>query len=360
MGFVADVLGVGKGPEKAAAAAGDAQVRAAQIGADTIRDQQKQYREDSAPYAQAGQQGLASLLYGLTGQQMGGAALPMAAATGGVSAAPPIAATALGGQDAKSFDMSALIKQNGGGMLGIARAMQALRTGKVQQPQAGQQVGGMGGGMAASGAMAAASPATIPLQAASMMDSKAGGWKGALKNSARLSAGIGQQPAVQPAAQPTQSGVTGTPVGMGAGDLMRSYGYQDFQNSPDYQFRLNRGMEGLESSAAARGGLMSGAALKSLNEFNRGTFDQQFASERANFQGEQANRYGRLFDLARLGQNTVAQTGAQGASAAANIANQQNAAGQAQAGAILAGQNARQDRYSGLAGLAGGALGMFI
>lgn len=286
MSFVADVLGVGKGQEKAAQGAGDAQVRAAQIGADTIREQQKQYREDSAPYTQAGGAGLAQLLYGLTGQQMGG-------------------------------------------------------------------------GMAGAGAMmAAGTPAAIPLQAASMMGSKAGGWKGALKNSARLSAGIGQQPAVQPAAQPTQSGVTGTPVGMGAGDLMRSYGYQDFQNSPDYQFRLNRGMAGLESSAAARGGLMSGAALKSLNEFNRGTFDQQFANERQNFQGEQANRYSRLFDLARMGQNSVAQTGTAGASAASNIANLQNEMGQSQAGAILGKANARNDRYAGYANLAGSIFGM--
>lgn len=286
MSFVGDVLGMGKGQEKAAQSAGDAQVRAAQIGADTIRDQQKQYKEDSAPYAQAGVQGLASLLYGLTGQQGGGA---------------------------------------------------------------------MGGGMAGAGAMAAASPATIPLQAASMMMSnKAGGGKSALNNAIQQ-INTGQQPAVA-TAQPTQAAMP-QPAGIGAGDLMRSYGYQDFQNSPDYQFRLNRGMSGLESSAAARGGLMSGAALKSLNEFNRGTFDQQFANERQNFQGEQANRYSRLFDLARMGQNTVAQTGTQGASAAANIANLQNDMGQSQAGAVLGKANARNDRYAGYSDLAGTMFG---
>lgn len=281
MGFVADVLGVGKGPEKAAAAAGDAQVRAAQIGADTIREQQKQYREDSAPYAQAGQQGLASLMYGLTGQRMGGGQTP------------------------------------------------------AQQQLAGTVV-----------------------NAAQNFAGK--GWKGILKNSGQLSGVLQQPKPVGAEVSPPMNFNGGESMGIGAGDLMRSYSFQDFRENPDYQFRLNRGMEGIESSAAAKGGLMSGAALKSLNEFNRGTFDQQFANERQNFQGEQANRYGRLFDLARLGQNTVAQTGAQGASAAANIANQQNAVGQSQAGAILAGQNARNDRYSGLAGLAGGALGMFI
>jgi hypothetical protein len=213
MGFVADVLGVGNKPEKAARAAGDAQVQAAQIGADTIRDQQRQYREDSAPYAEAGKQGLSALASGLSN-----------------------------------------------------------------------------------------------------------------RNS----------------------------------DLMRSYSFSDFRNDPDYQFRLNRGMSGLESSAAARGGLMSGAALKSLNEFNRGTFDQQFANERQNFQGEQTNRYGRLFELARLGQNTVAQTGAGGASAAGNIANLQNQAGQSRAGAIIGASNARNDRYAGYQGLIGKGVGAFF
>lgn len=295
MSFVADVLGVGKGPEKAAQRAGDAQVQAAQIGADTIREQQKQYKEDSAPYAQAGQQGLASLLYGLTGQQMGGAPQPAAVA-------PVPAAT-----------------------------------------------------------YAPTSPSPEQQQLASAMLNSIRGiagkdWKGALKNSAQMANPVQPKPAGAEISPPMN--FNGGDMGIGAGDLMRSYSFQDFRENPDYQFRLNRGMEGVESSAAARGGLMSGAALKSLNEFNRGTFDQQFANERQNFQGEQANRYSRLFDLARMGQNTVAQTGTAGASAAAGVADLQNQAGQSRAGAILGKENARQDRYAGYADIAGRLFGM--
>lgn len=54
-------------------------------------------------------------------------------------------------------------------------------------------------------------------------------------------------------AQPSASGPTGLAV---------------FQESPDYQFRREQGMEGIGNSFAARGGAFSGNALKALNEYN--------------------------------------------------------------------------------------------
>lgn len=55
-----------------------------------------------------------------------------------------------------------------------------------------------------------------------------------------------------------------------------------FKEDPGYQFRLDQGMKGLNNSAAARGGLLSGAALKAADQYN-----QDYAS------GEYGNAFNR-------------------------------------------------------------------
>jgi len=70
----------------------------------------------------------------------------------------------------------------------------------------------------------------------------------------------------------------------------------NFQEDPGYQFRLNQGLQGLNSALAARGMGRSGAALKALTGYN-----QNFAANEYN------NAYNRNFNtmsyLAGLGQN---------------------------------------------------------
>lgn len=56
-----------------------------------------------------------------------------------------------------------------------------------------------------------------------------------------------------------------------------------FQADPGYDFRLSEGMRGINNSAAARGGVLSGAALKAASKYN-----QDFAS---NEYGNAFNRY---------------------------------------------------------------------
>ena len=47
----------------------------------------------------------------------------------------------------------------------------------------------------------------------------------------------------------------------------------DFTRDPGYQFRQQEGQRGVENSAAARGGILSGGALKAISRYN-----QDFAS----------------------------------------------------------------------------------
>lgn len=146
----------------------------------------------------------------------------------------------------------------------------------------------------------------------------------------------------------------------GQGDLMRSYGYQDFKTDPSYDFRLARGMDGVQSSAAAKGSLLSGAALKSLTDYNRGTFDQQYNNERSNYQTEQANRYGRLFSLANIGQSSAAQVGNAGAAAAQGVGQSLMAAGDARAGGVLGSRAIYSNLYGDTNKQAAQIVGAFL
>lgn len=102
-----------------------------------------------------------------------------------------------------------------------------------------------------------------------------------------------------------------------------------FLQSPDYQFRRDEGMRGIENSFAARGGAASGNALRALTEYN-----SNLAS------GEFGDYYNRLLAQAGLGQtanNTSAQAGMQ---TGANVGNALMTAGNARASGIVGSSNA--------------------
>lgn len=115
-----------------------------------------------------------------------------------------------------------------------------------------------------------------------------------------------------------------------------------FFASPDYNFRRDEGMRGLERSAAARGGAFSGNALRALNEFN-----SNLAS------GEFGNYVNRLTTMAGLGSAATSQTAAYGAQHAANAGQNALAAGNARASGIIGQGNAYGQGISDLAGIYG-------
>jgi hypothetical protein len=92
------------------------------------------------------------------------------------------------------------------------------------------------------------------------------------------------------------------------GSLMRDFGSSDFQQDPGYQFRLAEGQKALERSAAAKGGLYSGATLKDLTNYNQGSASQEFGNAYNRFQTNRATKYNQLASLAGMGQvsaNTI-------------------------------------------------------
>lgn len=118
------------------------------------------------------------------------------------------------------------------------------------------------------------------------------------------------------------------------------------QMDPGYQFRMNEGMNTLENSAAARGGLLSGNFLK-----NSQRFGQDYASN------EYQNAFNRLAALSGVGQ---AQAGSI-ANLGSNYANQAGQGmqriGDARASGYAANANAKTGMIWDLMGLGSMAMG---
>ena len=135
------------------------------------------------------------------------------------------------------------------------------------------------------------------------------------------------------------------------------FGMSQFQQDPGYSFRMSEGMKGLERSAAARGGLLSGATLKGIQRYGQDLGSQEYQNAFNRYQTERSARLNPLQSLAGVGQtsaNTIGQAGAQFVNTAGNIGmNQSNVA----ANALLAGQQARSSSYGQLGNVLGKYLG---
>lgn len=115
---------------------------------------------------------------------------------------------------------------------------------------------------------------------------------------------------------------------------------------PGYQFRLSEGMKALESSASARGNLLSGGTLKGIQRYGQDMASQEYQNAFNRYQAERAGTLNPLQSLAGVGQSTANTLGTMGM----NYANQ---AGEAYQG----GANARASGYVGQANAIGGTIG---
>jgi hypothetical protein len=121
--------------------------------------------------------------------------------------------------------------------------------------------------------------------------------------------------------------------------------------SPAYDFQLQQGEQALQNSQAAQDGVLSGAALKGLINYNQnmaGTafqnafndYQTQYGNQFNQYQTQNQNIYNRLANLAQLGQNAASSTGMQATQTGANMANTMTAAGNAQAAGTIGTANA--------------------
>ena len=127
------------------------------------------------------------------------------------------------------------------------------------------------------------------------------------------------------------------------------FGMEQFQQDPGYAFRMSEGMKGIERSAAARGGLLSGATLKGIQRYGQDLGSQEYTNAFNRYQTERNARLNPLQSLAGIGQTSTNQLVAGGQ-------NYANAAGEAMG---AAGQ-ARASGYMGSANSLSGALGQYM
>jgi len=107
------------------------------------------------------------------------------------------------------------------------------------------------------------------------------------------------------------------------------FGMEQFQADPGYGFRLKEGLRALESSAAARGGLLSGNTMRGITRYGQGLASDEYTNAFNRYQAERAARLNPLQSLAGMAQSSAntltgaagqyGQNMAQGAAAMGNI-----------------------------------------
>ena len=129
--------------------------------------------------------------------------------------------------------------------------------------------------------------------------------------------------------------------GMAAGgEFNRTFGLSNFTKDPGYQFRFDEGRRGLEGSAAARGGLLSGGTLKALTRYGQEFASNEYTNAYNRFNNDQTTRFNRLSSIAGLGQTATRDVANMGTQNAQYIGNNQMAAGNAQAAGYVGQANA--------------------
>ena len=127
------------------------------------------------------------------------------------------------------------------------------------------------------------------------------------------------------------------------------FGMEQFQADPGYAFRMSEGMKGLERSAAARGGLLSGSMLKGIQRYGQDLGSQEYQNAFNRYQAERQARLNPLQSLAGIGQTSSQQLAGQAGQFGSNMAEAIGAAGQA-----------RASGYMGTASALGGGLNQYL
>ena len=118
------------------------------------------------------------------------------------------------------------------------------------------------------------------------------------------------------------------------------FGMSQFQADPGYGFRMSEGMKALERSAAARGGLLSGATLKGIQRLGQDLGSQEYQNAFNRYQAERQARLAPLQSLAGVGQTTAQQIGEAGMRTAQNVGETLTSGAAARASGYVGGANA--------------------
>lgn len=123
----------------------------------------------------------------------------------------------------------------------------------------------------------------------------------------------------------------------------------DFEADPGYRFRMQEGVNALDSSAAARGRLQSGAQQRAVSRYGQNLASQEYQNAFNRNLATQGTRFNQLASMAGVGQTAVNATQQAGQQMAGSVGNALMMGGQAQAQGYLNAGNAQAGAYQGVA-----------
>jgi len=135
------------------------------------------------------------------------------------------------------------------------------------------------------------------------------------------------------------------------------FGMNQFQQDPGYAFRLAEGNKALNQSAAARGGLISGNALKAAQRYGQEMGSQEYGNAFNRYLREREAQLNPLQSLAGVGQTSAQTLGGQAGTYGTNVGNLASQTGASTANSLLAAGNARASAYQGYGSAIGQGIG---
>jgi len=136
-----------------------------------------------------------------------------------------------------------------------------------------------------------------------------------------------------------EAGVRALPE-LEAASRYKTFGMDQFTADPGYGFRLAEGQKALDRQAAARGGLISGGALRAAQRYGQEMGSQEYTNAFNRYQIERQARLNPLQSLAGVGQTSVAQLGQAGRAMTSGVSEAMGAGAQARASGYVGGANA--------------------
>jgi hypothetical protein len=145
---------------------------------------------------------------------------------------------------------------------------------------------------------------------------------------------------------------SGASAGSGAyGSLTAPFTAADYTASPGYAWQMSQGIDAVQNSASAAGGIGGGNTLKGLTTFGQGLANSDYQQAYQNYLAQQQQRYGMLSNTAGSGQNAAAGLGAIGTTVGGQVGGNIIGAGNALAAGQIGSANAVTGGINSLAQL---------
>lgn len=142
-------------------------------------------------------------------------------------------------------------------------------------------------------------------------------------------------------------GLSGNTKAAGYGSAMQPFTMTSFEADPGYKFRLSEGLKALDAQAAARGGLISGNALRAATAYGQDLGSQEYQNAFNRYYKEREARLNPLQSLLGAAQTTSGELGRAGQTYATNAGQDIQAGGAARASGYLGSANAWNQAIGG-------------